>query len=144
VRPANAAFVRIASGLWWRVLLLVVVFIFVYVVAGAVVYPWISAFYQGRPLPTLPQLVNLQVFRGLFDLACVYPWLRLYSGTRGKAAPLLMAIFTVLCGWGPLLLPNTFLPPQIRFAHAMEMGGSNLLFGAVVAWVLFKPARVAE
>ncbi len=130
-----------ARGAVWRFPLLALAFLVTYLAAGLAIQPWIMSFYAGRSLPSMGELVPLILFRGLLDVACVYPWLRQWVLTRGKAALVSAYAFTVLCGWGPLLLPSHFLPPAIRAAHAVEMASSGIVFGALVAWLLITPAR---
>jgi hypothetical protein len=131
----------IASNLWWRIPLLDFFFVVTYLVAGIAIQPWIASFYRGRPIPSLGQLVILQFGRGLFDISCVLPIFYRWAHTRKKATLVFSCVFTVLCGWGPLLLPNQFLPDSIRFAHGVEMGASGIAFGVVAATLLLKPAR---
>jgi hypothetical protein len=45
---------------------LALLFFVFYLIAGIAIHPWIAAFYQNRPLPSLGQLFLLQFFRGLF------------------------------------------------------------------------------
>lgn len=138
--------VRSAAHLWWRIPLLALLFFLVYLGAGIAINPWIKSFYQNRPLPSLEQLAALQFCRGLLDIACIFPLLRRWAYSRQRAAWLSVCVFTVLCGWGPLLLPNRFLPAPIRLAHSIEMGASGIAFGVVTTMLLLKPvsAKSAE
>jgi hypothetical protein len=131
--------VRSAPNLWWRIPLLDFLFFVIYLAGGIAIQPWIMSFYQNRALPSLGQLFALQLCRGLLDIACIFPLLYRWNQSRRRAAWLSACIFTVLCGWGPLLLPNRFMPGPIRFAHGVEMGGSGILFGIVTAMLLLKP-----
>lgn len=138
LRPA------LATGLWWRVPMLAVMFFSIYLAAGIAIHPWIASFYAHRKLPTLPQLLRLQLFRGVFDVAFVYPVYRQWCRSRLAATWTSACIFTILCGWGPLLLPNQFLPGSIRLAHAAEMGVSGIAFGIITSIVLLKTSRAAR
>jgi hypothetical protein len=133
--------VKSAPRLWLRIPVLAFLFFVFYFAAGLAIHPWIAAFYQNRPLPSLGQLFLLQFFRGLLDISCIFPLLRRWIESRQRAAWMSACVFTVLCGWGPLLLPNQFLPTPIRFAHGVEMGGSGIAFGIVAAMLLLKPKR---
>jgi hypothetical protein len=114
-----------------------------YMAAGMAIRPWIISFYQNRQLPSLGQLATLQFCRGLLDTACIFPLLRRWACSRQRAAWVSACIFVVLCGWGPLLLPNRFLPGEIRFAHGVEMGAGGIAFGIVTVWLLLKPVVAA-
>lgn len=128
-----------APQLWWRIPLLATLFSVFYLAAGAAIFPWVASFYQNRPLPSLRQLMALQLCRGLLDTACIIPLLRRWNQSRRRAAWLSASVFTVLCGWGPLLLPNRFMPGPIRLAHSVEMGASGIAFGVVTVMLLLKP-----
>ncbi len=135
-QPGRPAQTIVATGLFWRLPLLALAFLAVYLAAGIAIQPWIMSFYAGRPLPSLVTLSILAPCRGLLDLACMYPWFHAWALSRRRAACAAAYVFPALCGWGPLLLPNQYLPPAIRLAHAAEMGGSGILFGALAALVL--------
>lgn len=131
--------VLLTAGVWWRIPMLAFAFFAIYLAAGIAIHPWIAAFYSHMQLPTLPQLLRLQLFRGLLDLAFIYPVYRQWGRSRRLGMSISACVFTVLCGWGPLLLPNQFLPGSIRLAHAAEMGASGIAFGILTAAVLLKP-----
>jgi hypothetical protein len=131
--------VRSAAHLWWRFPLLALLFFVIYLSAGIAINPWIKSFYKNRPLPSLEQLAALQFCRGLLDVACIFPLLRRWAYSRQRAAWLSVCVFTVLCGLGPLLLPNRFLPAPIRLAHSVEMGASGIAFGIITTMLLLKP-----
>ena len=138
VRP-----VALAPGVWWRVPVLAFAFFVVYVAAGAAIYPWVAGFYAHQRLPTLTEILRLQLCRGILDLACIYPVFWQWRQSRKRAVWVSACVFTVLCGWAPLLLPNQFMPGLIRLAHAVEMGASGIVFGIIAATVLLKRVRSA-
>jgi len=57
---------------------------------------------------------------------------------RRHAALALGLAFSVLGGVVPLLPDNPLMPPNIRFAHSIEIGVSNFIFGVILAY-LFIP-----
>lgn len=131
--------VQLASGTWWRIPMLAFAFFAIYLAAGIAIYPWVAIFYAHMRIPTLPQLLRLQLFRGLLDLSFVYPVYWQWRWSRRLGMSISACVFTVLCGWGPLLLPNHFLPGSIRLAHAAEMGASGIVFGIFAAFILLEP-----
>lgn len=133
--------VTLARGIWWRVPLLAFAFFFIYCAAGAAIYRWVASFYAHQQLPTLIELLRLQLCRGVLDLACIYPVFRQWRQSRKRALWMSACVFTVLCGWAPLLLPNQFMPGPIRLAHAVEMGASGIVFGMLAAAALLKRVR---
>jgi hypothetical protein len=36
-----------------------------------------------------------------------------------------------------MLIPNPFMPAEVRMAHFLETASSNFLFGWLLVWVLF-------
>lgn len=135
-----------APGAPWRIALLAIAFFAIYLAAGIAIQPWIMSFYAGRPLPSLRELAVLVPCRGLLDIACIYPWFLQWGKSRRYAMWLAAYVFAALCGWGPLLLPNAYLPPSIRAAHAVEMGASGIVFGVLTALLLLrsKPGTLEE
>ena len=129
-----------AEGASWRIALLAFTFFVLYIAAGIAIQPWIMGFYAGRPLPSMLELAILVPSRGLFDIACIVPWFLQWHKSRRQAVWLSAYVFATLSGWAPLLLPNVYLPGPIRAAHAVEMGTSGILFGALAAFVLLRPA----
>ena len=129
-----------AAGAPWRIALLAFTFFVLYIAAGIAIQPWIMSFYAGRTLPSMRELAILVPSRGLFDIACIAPWFLQWQKSRRHAVWLSAYVFAALCGWGPLLLPNVYLPGPIRAAHAVEMGVSGVLFGALAAFVLLRSA----
>jgi hypothetical protein len=97
--------------------------------AGTVVYPYIADFYATRTIPPFYVVAAVQIVRSLIFVGAVYPLLK--SGLRG--APLVLAlVYGVIGGLAPLLPDNPYMPPDIRFYHAIETSLSNLLFGLIV------------
>ncbi len=136
--PPREYAVELAGNAWWRIPVLAIVFFLIYLVAGMAIYHWVASFYAHRQLPGLTQLLRLQLCRGVLDIAMIYPVYRVWGQSRARAVWVSACVFTVLCGWGPLLLPNQFMPGSIRLAHAAEMGGSGIVFGITAAFLLLK------
>jgi hypothetical protein len=106
--------------------------------AGTLVYPYIAHFYASRSLPPAVAIAGLQIVRSLIFVAAVYPLLR--SGLR--SAPLVLAlIYGIVGGLAPLLPDNPYMPPDIRFYHAIETTSSNFIFGLVIGFLFAWPGR---
>jgi len=103
-----------------------------YWTAGTLVFPYIADFYATRTLPPAYLVASLQIVRSLIFVGAVYPLLR--SGLR--AAPVVLAlVYGIIAGIAPLLPDNPYMPPDIRFYHAIEVTVSNTLFGLFVGWL---------
>lgn len=115
----------------------------VYLIAGIAVNPFIKEFYAGKSLPSLGELFGIQFLRGLLYIVIALPFIGQMAGRRMSAGVVLGLCYSVLGGIAPLLLPNVFMPAQIRFAHSIEVGISNFVFGLAIGCLLVKP-RTAE
>ena len=110
-----------------------------YWTAGTLVWPYIADFYATRTVPPVYAVAALQVLRSLIFAGVAWPLLK--NGLRG--APLVLAlVYSVIGGIAPLLPDNPYMPPAIRFYHAIETTTSNFLFGLVVG-LLFERRRPA-
>ncbi|MDX2071071.1 MAG: hypothetical protein SFV55_21760 [Haliscomenobacter sp.] len=88
-------------------------------------------------------LYFLQVGRAFLWFLLAWPFLFYFRGSRLQGAFLLGALFSVLhCA--QLLLPNPYMPAEIRYPHFLETASSTFIWGFVVAWVLLgKPKTMA-
>jgi hypothetical protein len=113
-----------------------------YWTAGTLVYPYIADFYATRTVPPSYVVAALQVPRSLIFVAVAYPLLK--GGLRG--APLVLAlVYGIIGGVAPLLPDNPYMPPDIRFYHAIETTTSNFLFGLIVGFLFnFRSRRAAQ
>ena len=150
VIEANEAPPLKAVAMTWRILLLVVAFVFLYLFFGYYVAwqnPALRGYYGGTEFGNFfeslksnwerqPQLYLLQVFRALMYVACVYPLLRMPQIARWKNV---LAIAAFLASWTTaLLLPNPLMPESVARSHFWETLWFNLTFGALMAWLLGK------
>ena len=121
-------------------LAVVVAYEILYWTAGTLVYPYIADFYATtRTIPPAYAVAAVQVGRSLIFVGAAYPLLK--SGPRG--APLVLAlVYSLIGGIAPLLPDNPYMPPDIRFYHAIETSTSNFLFGLIVGF-LFTRRRPA-
>jgi hypothetical protein len=114
----------------------------------------VSAYYGGAdPGGLFPQLGNvwrdtpwlfaLQIGRALLWVAIALPVIRMLKGGWRETALSLALLFAVAMN-SQLLLPNPYMPEAVRMAHLIETASSNLLFGALIGWLLAKPGQPAE
>lgn len=82
-------------------------------------------------------LYFLQVGRAFLWFLLAWPFLKHFRGSKLQGTLMLGALFSVLhCA--QLLLPNPFMPADIRYPHLLETASSTFIWGVVVAWVLFR------
>lgn len=94
-----------------------------------------------------PLLVPLQVLRALLWVAIAVPVIRMTTGPWWRAALCVALLFAVVMNT-QLVLPNPYMPRDVRLAHLVETASSNFIFGWVlVAALLWRrggtPMRVA-
>jgi hypothetical protein len=118
-------------------------YIVCYFTAGMLVWPFIAAYYQSRPMPAPGAVVALQVVRGLGFGAIVLLIVQACDGGRVERAAVAGLTLAVLGGVAPLVMPNPLMPVTIRMAHLLEVVPSIFTFGAVLAWALTRPAALA-
>ncbi|HEV2492571.1 MAG TPA: hypothetical protein VG204_05815 [Terriglobia bacterium] len=129
-------------GQWlWRLAIGDVAYVFLYFVAGMLVFPFVKEFYITKTLPAPSTVILMQLFRALVYMAVALPVARLMRDRRHAALALGLA-FSVLGGIAPLLPENPLMPGYVRLAHSIEIGVSNFIYGVILAW-LFVPASTA-
>jgi hypothetical protein len=138
-RPASAA---------WRVALLVVAFVFLYMLFGYFV-AWqnaeLRAYYGGPSWPTFlaalkgnwanrPGVFALAACRAVLYIVCVFPLVRMLRVGRWESAAavaLFLSVWTTV-----LLLPNPLMPASVARSHFVETLGFSLVFGSLLGWLL--------
>jgi len=147
--PRSPASARMrAPSVSWRLTLLIVAFVFLYMFFGYYVAwqsPAVRQYYGGPEYSTFYAALKanwlyngwiypLQVLRALLYAACLYPLIRMLRAARWETA-LAMALY--LASWTTmLLLPNPMMPSSVAHAHFWETLGFGLVFGALAGWLL--------
>jgi hypothetical protein len=142
--PAHLA----ASSLIWRIALLVVAFVFLYMFFGYYIAwqnPDLREYYGGSSFPSFydslksnwgqrPFLYLLQAFRALLFIACVFPLIRMLRVSRWERTA---AIALFLSAWTTILLfPNPLMPMSVARSHFWETLAFSLTFGTLLGWLL--------
>jgi hypothetical protein len=131
------------TGLVWKLPLIAMLYVLCYFTAGALIAwpsPAVRTYYAHASQIDLDFLTVVQFARGLV-------WAGLAVAlTRGLAAPAWRsALLTGLAFSGfmtpQLLYPNPVMPWAVRSMHMIEVGTSNLLFGAIAALILVAGAQ---
>jgi hypothetical protein len=125
----------------WRFAFCSAAYVFLYILAGTIIFPYVREYYATQHIPSMGQLVSLQLFvRGpVFVLVCL-GLLRMFRLNGWSSALSVGLAFTILSGVATLILPNPFFPDSVRWAHFCEVTSSNFVFGCVVGLVWGKPA----
>jgi hypothetical protein len=129
----------------WRLALCSAAYVFLYFLAGMIIFPYVRDFYATQHIPGFGEIVPLQFFlRGpVFVLICLL-LMRMFRLPRSSGALAVGLAFTVLSGVAVLIIPNPFFPDAVRWVHFCEVTSSNFVFGAVVGWVWGQPQRVGR
>ena len=120
-------------------------YVFLYFLAGSIIFPYVRDFYATQHIPSLGQIVSLQFFvRGpVFILVCL-TLLRMMRLPHLSGALAVGLAFTVLSGVAALIIPNPVFPDSVRWVHFGEVTSSNFVFGCVVGWVWGQRQRVVQ
>ena len=120
----------------WRFLLCSAVYVFLYFLAGTIIFPFVRDFYATQHLPSQGQIISLQFFlRGpIYILVCL-TLLRMLRLPHLSGALAVGLVFTFISGVAGLIMPNGIFPNTVRWAHFWEVSTSNFVFGMVVAWL---------
>ena len=112
------------------------IYVFLYFLAGSIIFPYVRDFYATQHVPGPGQIVALQFFfRGpVFILVCL-TLLRMFRLPHLAGALATGLAFTLLSGVAPLVIPNPVFPDYVRWVHFGEVVSSNFVFGCVVGWV---------
>jgi hypothetical protein len=136
----------------WKLLLAAVAYVIVYFLFGHYVAwrsPAVRAYYEGTDpgsfwlqmrsvLRNTPWLPLAQVLRGALWTLLGVVVLRSMRGSITEKALAVGSLFAVVMGAG-LLLPNPYMPYEVRMVHLAETASSNFLFGIFVALLLRDP-----
>ena len=145
-----------ASSVVWKLALLVVAFVFLYMFFGYYVAwqnPELRKFYGGPDWPTFFAAMKgnwqnsrwifpVAAFRALLFVAFMYPLIRMLRVGRWESST---ATALFLASWTTaLLLPNPLMPASVARSHFWETLAFSLVFGGLLGWQLSAAPRAAE
>lgn len=116
-----------------------------YYVFGALFFRLFThSFYQNPSLPLRVDMVTrlglwfpvIEFGRGLLMAVAALPFVFFVRMRRWPTAVSLAAMFWVVGGLAPLLLPNAFMPLRLRAFHILEIFTQNAAFGLVLGLLL--------
>jgi len=120
----------------WKLITAALLYVTLYFTVGAVIYPYVREFYATQRLPSFGQVAALQFFlRGPLFTLLVLALVRILGLPRGSGTLAGAAVFAILTGVAPLLIPNPVFPDVVRWAHFCEVSSENFIFALVVAWL---------
>jgi hypothetical protein len=124
----------------WRFALSDFSYLLLYYLAGMIIFPFVKDFYATQHLPSMGTIVALQLLiRGpVFVVVCI-ALTRMLGLGRLQGAIAVGAVFTLISGVAPLIVPNPVFPDSVRWVHFCEVVSENFVFGAIVAWLWGHP-----
>lgn len=154
--PSPAPSPRKTGSILWRLAILVVAFVFLYMFFGYYVAwknPELRRYYGGQETATFWDALKnnwtdarwiypLAAFRALLYAGCLYPLVRMLRASRQESA--LAAALFLTCWTTVLLLPNPLMPASVARSHFWETLGFSLVFGALAGWLLSVPSPAAK
>ncbi|MFQ5738875.1 MAG: hypothetical protein ACE5JX_07650 [Acidobacteriota bacterium] len=116
-------------------------YLVLYLTAGLLILPYVKAFYDSQgTLNINPALVlPLQLIRGALYVGVVLPLLRSMSVSRWQSSLAIAFLFPIVHAVSGLLMPNPYLPAEVRHWHMIEIGWSNFVYGGIVGFVFWNP-----
>lgn len=128
----------------WKFIVSDFTYLILYYGAGMIIFPFVKNFYATQHLPSAGTIIALQLMiRGPILVLICLGMTRMLGLPRVSGALAVGAIFTLLSGVAPLIMPNATFPDAVRWVHFCEVVSENFVFGAVVAWLWGEP-QVAQ
>jgi uncharacterized membrane protein YgcG len=138
----------------WKLTVIAIAYVILYFTFGYFIAwksPAVRAYYGGSDpgsfllqmmsvLRGTPWLLPLQVVRAMLWTALAVLVIRMMKGRFWEVGLGVALLFAVVMNT-QLLIPNPFMPAEVRMAHLVETASSNFLFGWLVVWVLFMKRR---
>ncbi len=129
----------------WKVVVIAVIYIVVYLVFGALVAVPLGGeafqeYYSGLQLQNW--IIPFQFVRGMIWAGLAVLVIKMMKGCWWEAALAVALLFSVLMG-ALLLLPNPFMPSAVRSAHLVEVLSSNFVFGFIAVVILNVHQRIS-
>jgi hypothetical protein len=136
---------------FWKAAATILIYILLYFGFGYFVAwknPAVLAFYQGidpgsfiaqmrNVISETPTLIPFQAFRALLWMAFTLPVIRML-----RHKPWLGALITGLLLSLPMniphIVPNPYMPADVRLIHFIETASSNFIFGLFMFWLLHR------
>jgi hypothetical protein len=131
-----------ATSIPWGVLvtrgvILSMIYVVLYIVAGTFVFPFVRDYYATRVLPPGGLILAMQLFvRGPMFVVVIALLVWQMPVTRGRQALAAALLMSIIAGAAPLMVPNGIFPDAVRWAHFVEVVTSNAVFGAIAGWLL--------
>ena len=145
---------KMPIGEWvWKQAVIAVAYVILYFTFGYFIAwksPAVRAYYGGGDpgsflaqmnsvLRETPWLLPLQVVRAMLWTALAVLVIGQMKGRWREIGLVVGLLFAIPSA--QLLIPNPFMPADVRMAHLVETASSNFLFGWLVVWVLFFKRR---
>lgn len=151
-RPLASLFPKMGRQQWLlKMSVIIVLYVLLYFGFGYYVAwknPAVQTFYQGvdpgsfaaqmrNVIRETPTLVPFQGFRALLWTAFTFPLISMLR-KKGWLGALLTGLFVSLPMNIPHIIPNPYMPPDVRLVHFIETASSTFIFGLLLYWLLHR------
>jgi len=122
----------------WKVLIIAVIYVFIYLLFGALVAKPLAGkafdeYYANLQMPSW--IIPFQILRGIIWILISLPIIRMMKGKIWETKLAVSLVLSVLIS-SLVIPPNEFMPSAIRHAHFVEIFLSMFLFGWITVWIL--------
>ena len=122
----------------WRILLADILYLLFYFIAGItlqIIYPEFMDFYQGK-IPSILLIIKTQIFlRGFVFIGIAMLIIMATNLSVARKGILIGSVFAIFGAIAPLLIPDEFMPLNVRVAHGFETSISNFLYGFLLSYL---------
>jgi hypothetical protein len=130
-------------GRAWRLVVSDLAYLVIYLAGGFAILGLVREYYSTRPLPTPGIIMALQLaVRGpVFAVVCV-ALVRMVGMPRWRGAFAVAAVFSLVSGVAPLVVPTPYIADAIRWVHFCEVSVTNFIYAFLMAalWSGRQPA----
>lgn len=134
-----------AGGKLWRFAVSDITYVFLYYLAGMIIFPFVRDFYATQTVPPATQIIALQeLVRAPIFIGICLLLKRMVRLPRLSGALAVGLAFTILSGVAPLISPNPFFPDAVRWVHFCEVVSENFVFATVVGYLWSNPAPALQ
>ncbi len=129
---------------FWKLALIATIYIIIYITFGMFVFMPLAGeaaqeYYANLQLP--PWIIPFQGLRALIFTGIAILIVKMMKGRWLEAGLMVALTFSVIMG-SSLLLPNEFMPINIRLAHLVEIMSSNFIYGWLIILILRVNGRI--
>lgn len=129
----------------WKVIVCSFAYLVLYIAAGLLIFPLVQEYYPELDPEDIDPLflIGLQLRRGVVYVACVVPLIRSMQASRWRIALTVGVLLPIVHGVAGLIVPSEHMASAAwRYAHMVEIGWSNFVFGLLIGYLFSRGAQL--